>query len=230
MNKIYYFSGSGKSFRLASYFEKVLGFPLVKIANKNNAEDLECETAVLVFPVYCQNLPDPVKDFLPQLKAKNIAVAALYGKKSFGNVIYDVSELTNADFIAGVCIPTGHSFLSENDDFNTDALSPFIDKIKSPSKANIVKSKKSFYADLIPAQRTQIAVKIIRSDSCKECRKCIENCPMDAINNDFIINKNCIRCLKCISECPEKALSFSIHPILKFYLVNGRKNKLKFYL
>ena len=230
MNKIFYFSGSGKSFRLASMLKDYLGFPLIKIENNISIETLECKTAVIVFPVYCQNLPDPVKDFIPKLKAENIAFATLYGRKSYGNVIYDAAHLTNAVTVAGVCIPSGHSFLSEDDDFHFEALFPFIERIKFPEKAKITKSKKSFYADLIPAQRTQIAVKITRSDLCSKCGNCIENCPMGAINDNLIINKNCIRCLNCINNCPKKALSFKTHPLLKFYLITDRKNELKFYL
>ena len=228
MNKIFYFSGSGKSRRLAEYLGKVLDFPVIDI-NKIEQGECSAETAVVVFPVYCQNLPDPIKDFLPKLNAKNIVFAATYGKKSFGNIIYDAAQLVDGNVIAGVCVPCGHSFLEEPDDFDFEALSPFIERIKNPKNAVITKAHKDFYADLIPAQRTRIGVKITKNKNCISCGKCAENCPMCAIENNKI-NKNCIRCLGCVSNCPEHALSVKTLWFMKIYLKAVRKNKIQYYL
>lgn len=226
MDRIFYFSGSGKSKRLARFFSKELNIECFDITKSN---DLDTETAIVVFPVYCQNLPEPVIGFLKRLKAEKVAFAATYGKKSYGNVIEDAVKISSGKFIGGVCVPCGHSFLSEEDDFDFKKLTPFIERIKNPKTAFPEKSHKDFYADFIPAQRTRIGVKIRKNDNCINCGKCSENCPMGAIENG-IINKNCIRCLRCVSDCPEKALEFKTLWFMKAYLLTGRKNETKFYL
>ena len=228
MTEIFYFSGSGKSRRLAEYFSERLSAPIHDIT-KISAEEFSPETAVIVFPVYCQNLPDNVKEFLPILKAEKAVLIATYGKISYGNVIMDAAEITNAEIIAGVCVPCGHSFLDEHDDFDFDALEPIFERINNPNAAVITKSKKDFYADLVPARRTQIGVKLKRNEKCNLCGKCIENCPTGAMNEKEI-GKSCIRCLRCINECPQKALEFKTLGFMRLYLTFSRKNELKFYL
>lgn len=229
MNRIYYFSGSGKSKHLAEYISENLDIPAYDITKEMSENELISETAVIVFPVYCQNLPDPVIDFLPKINAKNIAFAVTYGRKSYGNVMEDALKFINAEFIGGVCVPCGHSFLDEEDGFDFVALSPFIERINDPKPASVEKRKKSFYADLVPAKRTQLGVKINRSDKCNNCGKCISECPMKAMTDEGP-NKNCIRCLRCVKNCPEGALSFKTLWFMKIYLKNWLKNEYKFYL
>ncbi len=229
MTEVYYFSGSGKSRRLAEYFGKRLDAPIADITKICSESDFSAETAVVVFPVYCQNLPDPVAEFIPKLKAENIIFIATYGRKSYGNVIADAAKITSANVIAASCVPCGHSFLGEDDDFDFEALEPIFSKIGLLSPAIIASSKKDFYADFVPAKRTQLGVKLIRSENCTHCGKCIQNCPTGAMT-DIKIGKDCIRCLRCVNECPQKALSFKTLWFMKIYLENKRKNELKIYL
>lgn len=226
MNRIFYFSGSGKSKRLAEFLGKELDIIPEDILFTS---DFSAETAVVVFPVYCQNLPSPVTVFLKKLKAEKVAFAATYGKKSFGNVIEDAVKITDSAFIGGICVPCGHSFLKEPDDFDFSALSPFIERIKNPEPASVNKGHKDFYADFFPAERTKIGVRITKNKNCTECGKCTKNCYVGAVKNGSI-NNSCIRCLRCVTDCPEKALDFKTLRFMKLYLVPGRKNDLCFYL
>ncbi len=225
MNKIFYFSGSGKSKRLANFLGKEVG---AEVFDLTKTSDYTADLAIIVFPVYCQNLPDPVIPFLRKLKTKKVSFVALYGRKSFGNVIEDAVKITDSDFIGGVCVPCGHSFLLEKDDFDYKSFKPFIERIKNPISAKPKHYNKSFYADFFPANRTQICVKIYKNENCINCGKCSENCPMGAMD-DGKINRNCIRCLRCVSECPENALQFKINGLLKLYLINSRKNEYKYF-
>lgn len=46
--------------------------------------------------------------------------------------------------------------------------------------------------------------KIKYTEYCKTCKKCINNCSVDAINSDFMIDsKTCLRCLDCVDVCPK---------------------------
>ena len=226
MYKIFYFSGSGKSRRFAEFLGKELNTEVFDITKTS---DFSAKNAVVVFPVYCQNLPDPVVDFLKKLKTENIALAATYGRKSYGNVIEDAVKISSGNFIGGICVPCGHSFLSEPDNFDFSSVFKFIERIKNPKPAETEHCHKDFYADFIPAKRTRIGVKIKQNNNCINCGKCTENCPVNAIKNG-IIEKNCIRCLRCVTECPENALDFETLWFMKAYLIPGRKNEIKFYL
>jgi ferredoxin len=144
-------------------------------------------------------------------------------------IVKDAVKISAGNFIGGVCVPCGHSFLSEPDNFNFESLIPFIEKLKHPETAKTERCRKDFYADWIPARRTRIGVKIKKNNNCINCRKCSENCPMKAIENGTI-GKNCIRCLRCATECPENALKFKTLWFMKAYLIPGRKNETKFYL
>ena len=43
---------------------------------------------------------------------------------------------------------------------------------------------------------------------CTHCSKCIKNCPVNAISDDFVIDADkCTRCTSCMEVCPKKAIS-----------------------
>ena len=119
MIRVYYFSGSGHSKAVADY-----------MANRLETEATELtayagefvSVAVVIFPVYCQNLPPMVGAFLKSLQADHAALIATYGGFSPGNVLQEGAKLTSATVIAGACIPTGHSFLREEAVFDAEAL------------------------------------------------------------------------------------------------------------
>ena len=76
MITVYCFSGSGHSLAVSKELSKLLDCEIRPIDNKTTTAD----TAVVVFPVYCQNIPKPVKRFLKGLEAKYVALIATYGK------------------------------------------------------------------------------------------------------------------------------------------------------
>ncbi len=60
-------------------------------------------------------------------------------------------------------------------------------------------------------QRTRIAMAVIDSEKCQNCRECINNCPVKAINinekGQIIINSsNCIGCGTCKKYCNNNAI------------------------
>lgn len=237
MRTVYCFSGSGHSFAVADFFAKGLNCDLVEIGGKYEEEENEkekeknCgeETAVVVFPVYCQNIPEPVKLFLKDLDSKYIVLIATYGKISYGNVLYEAQKILRGQVIAGAYVPTGHTFLKENSDFDTNALLPIFRRISSPQSTYIPRSRKNLFADFFPARRSRIGVKITQNNACLSCDICGTNCPVGAIKNGRI-NSGCIRCLRCVTDCPQDALQFKNRWILKKYLEGRRKEELILYL
>ena len=224
MTAVFCFSGSGHSLAVAEFATETLGCPVHLIDPLAAVSAETIDTAVIVFPVYCQNIPGPAKDFLKDLKAKNLVLLATYGKISWGNVLWEAKKLVSGRVIAGACIPMGHTFLNGTCEFDKEAFRPIFHRIREPKEAEIPRRGKNLLANFLPAWRSRIAVKIRRSDACTHCNLCGRNCPMQAIENG-IPNSKCIRCLRCVANCPQKALSFENSTLLEKYLSQKRRAK-----
>ena len=147
MNVVYYFSGSGNTKEVATHIAQELDFPLKEIF-KDTPD--RTETAVVVFPVYCQNIPKPVKRFLETLECEKIALIATYGRISHGNVLKECEKIVKAKIVAAAYVPCRHSYLDVNDGFDKASLKPLITKIKQSNAMDCVKIPKErfckFYA------------------------------------------------------------------------------------
>ena len=214
MTKIYCFSGGGHTLAVAQAFSEMLG---CEIADITHSTEHFPDTAIIIFPVYCQNIPGPVKAFLKSFHAKHIVLIATYGRISHGNVLWEAQNLVQGDVIAGAYIPTGHSFLNESCNFSAECLLPIADRIRTPCKVQLPKCRKNLLANIMPAFRSRISVKIRKNELCSNCGICQERCPMHAIK-DGKITSQCIRCLRCVVNCPQGALRYENSWILNQYL------------
>lgn len=228
MISVFYFSGNGHSRTVAEYIAKELNCDCVDICVPESSAQ-SFETAVAVFPVYCQNIPKPVKAFLKMLDAKNVALLATYGKISCGNVLFEAEKLVKGRVIAGAYVPTGHSFLNGKAEFDKNALLMLCERIKSPIAITVPKRTKHVFANLFPAWRSRIGVRIKKNGSCDGCGMCDAVCPMNAMRLGTP-NSKCIRCLKCVSSCPQKALKFENSFVLNKYLMGHCFDELIVYL
>lgn len=229
MIKLYCFSATGRSRRVAEYFSQRLQLPICDIDRRDFNITTPSNTAVIVFPVYCQNIPTPVKMLLPKIKADNFVFIATYGKKSFGNVIYEATKIINGRVIAAAYVPIGHTYLNENEDVDFSLLDPIFERIANPKEVKIPKTSKNPLADFLPEIRSRVGVRIKTSDKCNRCNLCGEKCVMNAIEKGKI-NSNCIRCLRCVNICPNNALEVKYNAFLKMYLKNKNSKNTKIYL
>lgn len=229
MNYVYYFSGTGHSFAIARLVSRELGIKAVDIGRALTEKELICNTAVIVFPVYAQGVPKPVRRFLKAVSAEDVALIATYGRISYGNALYEAKRLISGRVIAGAYVPIGHTFLNGDFAFDAGALSPILERIKNPSEAKIPKERKDVFASFFPNLRARIGVKIVKGRGCNSCGSCEKSCPMGAIKNGKSGFK-CIRCLKCVLLCPQGALRAESSAVLNRYLKTHFKNEIKIYL
>lgn len=228
MTAVYCFSGSGHSMAVAAYLADKLNCGLYEI--RAEAERMPmADTAVVVFPVYCQNIPGPVKRFLKEMNAQYVALAATYGKISYGNVLFEAQKLVRGQVIAGAYIPMGHTFLDGNTDFDADALAPIPERVQTPQPVTIPRTKKNPLADVFPGLRSRMGVQLIKGSGCTRCGICEANCPMGAIRGGKAGSK-CIRCLRCVTHCPRNALRYENRRILQWYLERYEKDEYVLYL
>lgn len=237
---VYCFSGSGRSRAAAEYFAEEMNVGVSDIGKLTQGQKV-CETAVVVFPVYCQNIPDPIRRFLKELRAKYVVLVATYGRISYGNVLWEAKKLVCGEVIAGAYVPMGHSMLREEREPETAPFSVILDRIRSPRAAVIPRGRKNIFADFFPALRSRLGVKMTRSSRCSECGICERECPMGAMkisvrktgrNKSARIKTggNCIRCLRCAYNCPMSVIDFKLSPVLAGYLSGAREDRLKIYL
>ncbi len=227
MITIYCFSGNRHCLTVSKSLAQMLACKIKPIGV--DSEKVTDEVAVVVFPVYCQNIPKPVKQFLKSLEAKYIALIAAYGKISYGNVLYEAQKFLHGEIIAGAYIPIGHTFLDGDHGFDEKYLLPIVQRIKAPQKAVISRNRKNPLANIFPGLRSRIGVKITKSDRCNSCGLCAKSCPMGAIRNNRI-HWQCIRCLRCVTICPQKALQYKNRWILDKYLKSYYKEEYVLYL
>ena len=226
MNAVIYYSNTGACKRIAEYLADKSGYILCDIYG---IERYVFDTAILVFPVHCQNVPDAVKDFLSKLKVNALAVVAAYGKMSYGNVLYEVQKKYPHNIAAAAYVPTKHAYLEEKDFADLEKLDVLLEKLKNPSAVRIPKSHKNPFANFAPKLRSRVGVKLYSDAACNGCGICAAVCNVGGINNGKP-NKNCIRCLKCVSACPQKALHFKCGTAMRLYLKRRKRDELILYI
>ena len=227
MNAVAFYSNTGYSKAIATYFAKQLGFVLIDIETDYAKH---YQNLVLVFPVHCQNIPDVVKAFLKSVSVDHFTAIATYGKMYHGNVLYEIQRTYQKNIVAGGYIPTKHAYLDSDDVFcDFEKLNPIVEKIKNPSYIQLPKLYKNPLADIFPKLRSRIGLSIERSENCTGCDFCAERCSFGAIKSG-ITNRKCIRCLRCVESCPHQALKIKLSLPLKLYLRKKKINKVIIYV
>lgn len=234
MNVVIYFSPSNQSKMIASYFSKALSYDLYDITSYNLRNNFEFNftyhNIVLSFPVYSQNIPLPVLDFLKRIKTDNYILLVTYGKMGMGNVLFEASKNIKGNLIGGAYIPSKHTYKANGDFIEYDKLDILVNRIKNNEnfEFDIPKLPKNIFANFFPSLRSKFAVRISKNINCISCNKCSSLCPVNAIISGNI-NYKCIRCLSCFNNCPTKGLSITYSRLLKLYLKKDKVNKLLIY-
>ena len=142
MTSVYCFSGSGHSYAIAEYFARELQVPVVNIDRRLAESHCQADLAVVIFPVYCQNIPAVVRDFFSKLDSKHVVLIATYGKISHGNVLWEAFKIIRGRVIAAAYVPMGHTYLDSSTQFDAQPLQPIFARIQHPRAATLTRESK----------------------------------------------------------------------------------------
>lgn len=236
INGIVYYSNTNQSQSVARYFAEQTGWELYDLNQLNQREkagNTVFEKVILVFPVYSQNIPVVVKDFLKVLKAHYLTVIATYGKMCYGRVLYEIRKSKlGGQMIAAAYFPMKHSYVREDEITSFDALQPLIQKNlePDPKPVGIPRTYKNPFSDFAIHMRSRMIVRItFDEEKCIGCKKCEELCLFHAIRNGKV-SCQCIRCLKCVTNCPTHALDYRNSRILRLYLKKKAIDRCEIYI
>ena len=225
-NVVIYYSNTGESKRIADYLARKLNFEPIDL---DGDPPFEFENAVLVFPVYCQDVPRAVNKYLKRLSVQNLAIVATYGKMSCGNVIYEIAKKHTFRVIAAAYVPTKHSYMNEAPFCDFSRLDAIADKFERKTTVSIPKLRKTPFANWLKDTRSRLGTKIVKTDTCTACKTCEKACSLHAIKCGKP-NGKCIRCMKCVAVCPQKALQIKLHPVMAGYLKKPKQTEFILYV
>jgi ferredoxin len=224
VNKIFVFSGTGNSLKCAYLLQEQLQeTEIVLITSKNIVSQIECDTFILIFPIYAYDVPSIIEEFLKKsiIKAKYISVLVTYGS-TCGPTYQIIKRLLPLNY-----------FNKIKSIENFQSIFPFpkekkINKIKKETQIKInsialdIKEEKKFhiksfyFLTFIPRHLYNLFKKTKlftnkTNKKCTLCGLCQRICPVQAIQQkDKVVfdNKKCLHCQRCVAYCPLKAINF----------------------
>jgi NAD-dependent dihydropyrimidine dehydrogenase PreA subunit/flavodoxin len=229
MNLVVCFSPTGGTKKISEYAADYLKSPLIDLTSFKNQNNFDYskyyEYIVICFPVYSQNIPNPVIDILKKLKSKYFLLLITYGRMNMGNVMYEALKLLNGTAIGGAYIPTKHTYKVGNYFSDYNKLNCLFERInnKITEKIKFPKLHKNPLSNIFPNLRSRNGLKLTKTDNCIICNLCNKYCPTNSINYG-VVNNKCIRCLSCYFHCPNNGLNIKYSWFLQMYL---RKDKIK---
>ncbi|MDE6965917.1 MAG: hypothetical protein K2O94_02950, partial [Clostridiales bacterium] len=174
MNVVLYYSATGQSERIARYIAQKTAFEAADILSLKHRQ---FNNAVVVFPVHCQSIPDPIKQCLKKIVVGNLTVIAVYGRMCHGNVLHEIQKKYAHNIVAAAYVPAKHAYLPDKDFDRLDELQPILDKIFSPAPITIPKSYKNPLSNVFKKLRSRMGVKLYRDARCDGCGICDSVCP-----------------------------------------------------
>ncbi|SHL63469.1 4Fe-4S dicluster domain-containing protein [Anaerocolumna jejuensis DSM 15929] len=198
--KIFYFTATGNSLAVA----KQLGGELISIPQIMREKKTEYQDNVIgiVFPVYANEPPKMVQDFLEKvnLKAEFCFAIATYGMMS-GNPFKYVQRITEKH---GYKFDYTRTLLMVDNFLDNFDVKKEVAKIE---KKNIQKNLNILKRDISAHKKDEMRAGIISNAVTKMCEPLYRGIVSGKTSDKFIVNNSCIQCGICSKVCPAGNIS-----------------------
>lgn len=237
MIEIVYFSGTGSTQAAAEQLsaildERSIANNLTHLNTKKPKNIADCETLVLLHPVYCMTAPKPISEFVDSLSNTAGITAAVISVSAGGEAIPNtacrmpiIDKLSQKGYnvIYEDMLVMPANCLKPTDEKVAAGLVKILPKKLRRIADNIVnKTVHRSTPDIISHIATTLGEKLKKpaalfvsksfrvDDKCVSCASCIKKCPRENItlaNNKPQWGYDCAMCLACIYACPQHAIS-----------------------
>ena len=224
-----YFSAKGTTQKCADYISGIIDHEtvsqnLLNIIAPNHLELQANDVLLLSMPVYGGYIPHHCIDMVKQIKGKNTPaiILAVFGNRHFDNALIQMQDLVEAN---GFKVVAAGAFLAEHSIFPSVAtgrpnaedygfMKEFAEKCRAILSSDSWHDKNLTVPglkDYDPSAFKGVPFHPDGDNSCTNCQKCVNICPMQAISSSDpkeTDDKKCISCGACISACPVKARDY----------------------
>lgn len=154
-----------------------------------------------------RNYDDALMELKIELESNGfnpISAGAFIGEHSFSKILAagrpDDEDFRKADILANETVKILHHILSHDGEIN------YTLEVKGNMPLHPYYTPRDRQGNPIDIRKIKPKTK----DSCTNCGKCIDMCPMGAIDakTPAIVSGICIKCCSCIKRCPQQAKYF----------------------
>ena len=223
--KVYeiYFSPTGGTKKVTNILaeglsDDIISVDLIKyIIDFNSFEITKNDIAIISVPSYGGRVPLTAIERIDKIKG-NVASAVLvcvYGNRAYEDTLIELKDIAKkSDFhiMAAIAAISEHSICHQfasgrPDTYDCKKLLDFANKISNKFHSkNIIEPK---VPGNYPYKKTSNNKIIPKPNKyCTKCGLCAKECPVEAINKNFVekVNNNtCISCMRCVYVCPNSA-------------------------
>lgn len=238
MHRIYWFSGTGNTLKLARDFSRGLGeaelIPIASLQDKE-AVEFDADCVGIFFPVYCFGLPRIVSRFLERAVKPDNSSPYIYGVCTSGGM--PCATLQMADEILkgrGMGLSAGFSFVMPGNyiplygapseakqrklfDKASAKLQSAVASVKEKRQSRL--ESNSFVVNMLGKLVARRAIASLAGadrwfwtdGKCDGCGLCAKVCPARNIEMKAgrpVWKRNCEQCMACLQWCPKEALQF----------------------
>lgn len=249
---IFYFTGTGNSLYAADKIAKILDDKVVDISallkqGKNVFRIGHKETVGFVFPVYYGGMPTVVRDFISTLRFDDNTRPYVYAVITCGagiaacdkqlfkaldkrrielNCVFDVRMPDNYVIMYNPCTKARAKKVIEKADNRLAKIAGMVrNRSRRGYKSNALTSVQTAFMYSLYGKNGRPTRRFFADYNCIGCGKCVEACPIDAIElykgKPRWTKDNCTHCTACINGCPQKALQYGKGTIKRTRYINN---------
>ena len=217
-----YFSPTGNTKKsveamAAALDEKFSTLDLTLYENSNETRSFgPDETVIFGMPVYAGRIPMVAAPRMDGLKGNQTPciLVVTYGNRHYEDALVEMEDFAKSHgfVVKGAAALVGRHTYGEIQVTRPDAAdlaadADFAKKAAAQDKLHSVIPGNRPYKDAIPGGK----FKPLTSESCVGCGICRDNCPVNAIGENFHVNPEiCISCFRCIRNCPVHAKNMDV--------------------